>query len=484
MYQWRAKEKETALSPPDQAAGQGPEESGSAPSRSEVCDALTRQLEELEAVQAMYSLDGIIEFDEQARNAASAFCKCPETATLPPLLSLLVTLARKGDGGLQAGRVSMSVSLPLLYPQCDAPKFCVVSGELPPSRCERIAASARTAAEEVPGQECLFQVVEAARESCREQIAEDKREELEFLETFQRLQGIQTEDAISGGESEEEDGDGASSSSGPRVVMGTFPVEFRRAGPPVLGRRLLYSHHIRAESKKRAILEWAAELGLGGYSKVGYPGVIVVEGDEQCVQEYVSRLQRLRWKHFVVRGEQITEGREGGDLDSMRALPRRMSQLGPEEMSQLASLCRQAGLEDLFLTSMKIYRGSQAPTAATGVAGGEGGGGRSSRRTSGVTQSFVLRTGTLAGAGRQAADAGRKTTALRVADLPNEASQVLDANPSIVETLRDQTLYAIDDKSLIFVFADDGSATLVRDVLDRHIKGESAALVVFLRHVG
>mmetsp|Transcript_10581 Transcript_10581/g.20535 ORF Transcript_10581/g.20535 Transcript_10581/m.20535 type:complete len:107 (-) Transcript_10581:1864-2184(-) len=91
-----------------------------------------------------------------------------------------------------------------------------------------------------------------------------------------------------------------------------------------------------------------------------------------------------------------------------------------------------------------------------------------------VTQSFVLRTGTLAGAGRQAADAGRKTTALRVADLPNEASQVLDANPSIVETLRDQTLYAIDD----------GSATLVRDVLDRHIKGESAALVVFLRHVG
>lgn len=36
--------------------------------------------------------------------------------------------------------------------------------------------------------------------------------------------------------------------------------------------------------------------------------MIIVEGPEMCCQEYVRRLQHLRWKHFVVRGEQTIDG--------------------------------------------------------------------------------------------------------------------------------------------------------------------------------
>lgn len=37
----------------------------------------------------------------------------------------------------------------------------------------------------------------------------------------------------------------------------------------VLGRRF---HHIKALSKRKAIVQWASELHLGGFSKPGFPG--------------------------------------------------------------------------------------------------------------------------------------------------------------------------------------------------------------------
>jgi hypothetical protein len=127
--------------------------------------------------------------------------------------------------------------------------------------------------------------------------------------------------------------------------------------PPILGRRAIYFHHIRAPGKRRVISEWAKELQLGGYSKIGYPGVIIVEGHEEYVQEYVRRLQHLRWKQMVVRGEQIDKGKPGQTLDSLRKFHHLgMIELGPNEMSTLATYCREVELEDLFLTTMKIYR--------------------------------------------------------------------------------------------------------------------------------
>ena len=42
------------------------------------------------------------------------------------------------------------------------------------------------------------------------------------------------------------------------------------------------------------IVAWAAELGLGGFSKPGHPGIVVCEGLEADVEEYTTRLRALR----------------------------------------------------------------------------------------------------------------------------------------------------------------------------------------------
>ncbi|POM72087.1 Hypothetical protein PHPALM_11258 [Phytophthora palmivora] len=124
--------------------------------------------------------------------------------------------------------------------------------------------------------------------------------------------------------------------------------------PLVLGRRAIYFHHIIASNKRRVVKEWAIELELGGFSKIGWPGVVIVEGAELNVQEYVRRLQHLRWKQITVRGEQTEQIQDGG-LDKLRRLPRNFHEFPENGMSDLAAACRTAGLEELFLTTMKIY---------------------------------------------------------------------------------------------------------------------------------
>ncbi|KAJ0398069.1 hypothetical protein ATCC90586_009644 [Pythium insidiosum] len=129
-----------------------------------------------------------------------------------------------------------------------------------------------------------------------------------------------------------------------------------------LGRRAIYFHHIIAPTKRRVVKEWALELGLGGFSKIGWPGVVLVEGDERCVQEYVRRLQHLRWKQMVVRGEETialpssSSNSSSDELDALRRLPRSFPEFSESSMSEAAALCRDVGVEELFLSVMKIYR--------------------------------------------------------------------------------------------------------------------------------
>ncbi|KAJ1485905.1 hypothetical protein T484DRAFT_2388400 [Baffinella frigidus] len=67
-----------------------------------------------------------------------------------------------------------------------------------------------------------------------------------------------------------------------------------------LGRRMIYFHHIINENKRALVRDWAAQLRLGGYSKIGWPGLVVIEGSEVACQEYVRGLQRLKWQHMAV----------------------------------------------------------------------------------------------------------------------------------------------------------------------------------------
>lgn len=75
--------------------------------------------------------------------------------------------------------------------------------------------------------------------------------------------------------------------------------------------------------------------------------------EERHCQLYVQLLQRLRWKKFVVRGEEQVRGREGQNVDDMRKLPSGFCEFGQEEAHLFAKTLKDAGLEDLFRTSMK-----------------------------------------------------------------------------------------------------------------------------------
>ena len=78
-------------------------------------------------------------------------------------------------------------------------------------------------------------------------------------------------------------------------------------------RTLLWSHHLLATSKRKDIIVWSRELHLGGYSRPGYPGAIFVEGESDCVDEFVRRIKGLRWQALQVRAEEEGESRVCGD---------------------------------------------------------------------------------------------------------------------------------------------------------------------------
>ena len=138
----------------------------------------------------------------------------------------------------------------------------------------------------------------------------------------------------------------------------------------VLARKLIYSHHIIAKSKRKAIADLSRDYQLGGMAKIGWPGIIIIEGEENNCDRFIDDIRSMRWQHLVVRGEELEhvpvpvtatikndhDKDRYRDLDDLRRFPLIMEELGEDQMSELAARCRDAGLEDLFKTSMKMYK--------------------------------------------------------------------------------------------------------------------------------
>lgn len=195
--------------------------------------------------------------------------------------------------------------------------------------------------------------------------------EVVVLQLYQEMLEMLTEahaeapvEAATGNDNDDDDGDLTQALHNMQMsARSTAPVCAKAssiAAPVVLGRRAIYFHHIINPNKRRVVMEWAVELQLGGFSKIGWPGIVVVEGHEGNAQEYVRRLQHLRWKQMVVRGEQTEQsGKPDDTIDAMRRLPRGFQEFPESGMSALAAACRDAGVEELFLTTMKIYGRSE-----------------------------------------------------------------------------------------------------------------------------
>jgi Protein of unknown function (DUF1115) len=148
----------------------------------------------------------------------------------------------------------------------------------------------------------------------------------------------------------------------------------------VFARRLIYSHHIISKVKRSDIMEWAAYYQLTGYMKIGWPGLLIIEGREEDCVEFYNLIRRWNWQYLVVRGEQreqllVTTTSDPqqqeettlktGVVQEHRVFTAFVEEV--EEMSTVAQHCRDVGLEALFRTSMKQYDSSSGSNSSSSV---------------------------------------------------------------------------------------------------------------------
>ncbi|CAJ1360341.1 unnamed protein product [Effrenium voratum] len=292
---------------------------------------MQRQLEELECLQAIYCEEGQFRLDGEARDALSKD---------GPPVSLAV---RVFDSDM--GRVRLAAVLPKGYPgEGFAPVVWLEPEASGPSKVlhvaedEDLCGRLQEVAQAANGEECLLQLIQEAEQLIRTWV-----EDVAVAEAAE---------AAEDGEDAEDPG---------ALDLDLHAVQ-RKCEGGRLGRRAMFSHHIIAPSKRQAIKQWAMQLDLGGLAKVGWPGVIIVEGDERNVAAYVDALSRLRWKHFVVRGEQMIDAAPGVCLDSLRVLPTPLREYPPDAMSEFSAHCRNLGVEELFLAALKIGGGESGST--------------------------------------------------------------------------------------------------------------------------
>ncbi|KAG2766673.1 hypothetical protein PC129_g37 [Phytophthora cactorum] len=288
--------------------------------------AAQQQLEELECMLSMFPDDEELKIDAAAKAALEDFVTEGNGTDKTPRFDCQIHYTvRYKDLAFGREVPSLTLTCPPGYPEAEPMLFEVKCPQLSRAEMERL----NTELVKLTNAAC------AGREVVGLQLYQLMQEFLTQVQASATVEELQSKAAI-------------------------VPAE-ETSTPLTLGRRAIYFHHIIASNKRRVVKEWASELQLGGFSKIGWPGVVIVEGPEPNVQEYVRRLQHLRWKQITVRGEQTEELTEGssGDIDSLRRLPHSFYEFPENGMSDLATACRDAGLEELFLTTMKIYGRSE-----------------------------------------------------------------------------------------------------------------------------
>ncbi|ELT98431.1 hypothetical protein CAPTEDRAFT_124827 [Capitella teleta] len=69
----------------------------------------------------------------------------------------------------------------------------------------------------------------------------------------------------------------------------------------------IYSHHIYSKIKRKAILDYSAELNLTGFCMPGKPGIICVEGYSCMAEDFWHRIRRMTWKSIKMKDREDVE---------------------------------------------------------------------------------------------------------------------------------------------------------------------------------
>ena len=296
----------------------------------ELLESLDRSLHEVEALQAIYSSaeeDGLVGADQPVRlelkstrgelERARSFVEDGNTSLTKgdvPTLALEMHLMAKNEGEDPSSNTNTCItacvgfSLPPAYPAYQPVSVTVLTSQgLSKTTQQDLSQHLQSSAKDSVGSEAIMELVQICQEQLEVFLAEANQLKKEQL-------------------AEEDSGSNASISS--------------------LSRRWIWVHHITDRQRKEDIVEEANAFHLGGYLKAGYPGVVVVEGTGKACDDFVTFIKGNKsrpggfgrqWGHHV-RGEVSIDKRK---------LPVPFVAL-EEDLSILASVCRDKGLEDEF----------------------------------------------------------------------------------------------------------------------------------------
>ncbi len=308
---------------------------------------LARQIEEIGVLEAIYPEELSVDASkiELTRDLIEA-CNSDDSDTDEnssvdrlnqlPNLSLTMRLAQltilDSAGKLRYTQPSITLDFPRTYPEDSPPIVTSTSG-----LDTEMMSIVREGLEEHSGEECTMQIIMSINDiiQARNDAANEEHEKL--------LQK-QLEDNTSRSEKSDT--------------------------KPILGRRIINSPYILKPAKIKDIKRCADELGLGGYAKVGKPGIIVIEGPEEACKQYCPMLEDRGWKYQKVQGQETQEGPAGGTIDELRTFHNGFRIL-PEDapISAISKLCKDAGIGELFFSSLNIHDSSTENEKATTSSG-------------------------------------------------------------------------------------------------------------------
>lgn len=279
-------------------------------------DCLRRQLDEMDVVRATYP-EAFWMSDEESNRALELMEVLDARKAKPRSdLRLCFSVHLVGPQVGAIGHVSVEVTFPPHYPVREAPIVKLQCGSgISEQQLLMMSSGVQAAANDRHGVESVLHVLKAVQE-----LANSSEEEADCQETI---------DA--------------------QAHARIFSRDSR-----FLQRRAVWFHHIRSPLKKRCIKEWSESLNIGGYVKVGRPGVLIFEGESENVHEYMKRIRKLKWQAMELRGVEQEKPTLGQDLDELRRFPIGVKQLPDEALNELRIRCCEENLEHLFLLALKV----------------------------------------------------------------------------------------------------------------------------------
>jgi hypothetical protein len=244
----------------------------------DTAEAVERMLQELEALESIYGyeddgwtihsqaelalLRSLLEAGTTVAAQADAKAKTEAEAAAAQQQHMAISLPQleielclkldvpSGDGSDGAATARLRCALPAGYPAKAAARVSVSVEGLRRARQDELSAALQRRADEMLGDEAV-------------------------LELAQELETV--------------GGAALADEQAKATAAATSTKHGRTAAPPPaasFGRRWIVSHHLKNPSKRANIVSWARELALGGVSKPGHPGVVVVEGDSAACDEF------------------------------------------------------------------------------------------------------------------------------------------------------------------------------------------------------